>query len=178
MPNPTDMPFELTRTAMENLLRGVSLVGETQQQLMQLQLRAINDALSGSEVAMNEVTNATDWAALGALPSLLVRQNIERNAGMVQNCVKLMADTQASWLARLRDASESLQRCQADAMASGAAAGATFPMQAVFDRFNDMAQATGAAAARTTQSATQAAQTATQTAAQAASRSARRGEHA
>ncbi|TWG81127.1 phasin protein [Cupriavidus gilardii J11] len=170
MPATTDMPFALTRTALENTLRGLALIEETQQQFIRLQLKAADDALNGSQAAMTEINGATDWSSLGALPGLMLRQNIERNAGLMQNCMKLMADTQSAWLATMRETSESLQRCQAAAMASGGAAAAGFPMQAMADRFNEMTQAT-------TQAATTAAAQATQ-AAQGAARNAKRGDHA
>lgn len=162
MPAPEDMPFALTRTALENALRGLALIEETQQQFIRLQLQAADDALNGSQAAMTEINGATDWSSLGALPGLMLRQNLERNAGLMQNCMKLMADTQSAWLATMRDTSESLQRCQAAAMASGSSAAAGFPMQAMADHFTEMTQAPAAAAQ----------------AAQGAARDAKRGRHA
>lgn len=148
MPTPTDVPFELIRTALENTLRSFTLAEETQQHVLRLQLTAMEDAVRGARDAINEVSSASDWSALGALPGVMLRQGIEQNTNLVQNCLKLCVDTQAAWLSRARDASESMQRCQADALASGATVGAGFPLQAMFDRIGEAAQTTSNAAGR------------------------------
>lgn len=170
MPTPTDIPFELARTALENALRGFTLLEETQQNVVQMQLKAIDRALSGAQETMTEVSRASDWTALGTLPSLMVRHAVEQNTSMMQHCLKLIADTQSAWISGARDASESLQRCQADAIASSASSGTGFPMQAMFNQVNEATEAMTAGA--------RAASANAQAAMQGAARAGRRNDHA
>lgn len=174
MPNPADIPFELTRTAMENALRSVSLMEEIQQNAAQLQLQAIGRALANAHDTMSQVSSATDWSALGVLPSLMLRHAIEQNTALMQSYLKLIADAQAACLSGARDASESLQRCQADAMASSASAppafAPAFPLQAMFNQASETVQAMAASARNATMQA--------QSAMQGAARPGKRSEHA
>ncbi|MBY4897182.1 hypothetical protein [Cupriavidus sp. AU9028] len=155
---------------MQNALRGVSLMEEIQQNALQLQLNAISRALGNSQDAMNEVGKASGWTELGLLPSMVLRQTMEQNTDLIQGCLKLIADAQAACLSQARDASESLQRCQADALASSAAAGAQFPAQAMFAQASDAGQAMAAGARSASMHA--------QAAMQGASRGGRRTDHA
>ncbi|MGY8524520.1 hypothetical protein [Paracidovorax citrulli] len=170
MPNPADIPFELTRTTLENTLRSVSLMEEIQQNAAQVQLQAIGRALANAHDTMNQVSRATDWTALGVVPSLVLRHAMEQNTALMQSYLKLIADAQAACLSGARDASESLQRCQADAMASSASSPPAFPLQAMFAQASETVQAMAASARNATMQA--------QSAMQGAARPGKRSEHA
>lgn len=115
MQSPTDASLELARNALQNSLRVMTLWEETQQQVLQLQLKALADAIAGAHATAEKLAQANDWASFGALPVELLRDQSARQASVIQDTVQLFSAAQANMVSQMREATQTLQSSQASA---------------------------------------------------------------
>jgi len=137
MANPNDIPLEVFRAGMEAALRGTMLMLERQQRLLSMQLKAVDQAVAGTKEIFSGVAHAGSMADLAALPAALLRQQTEQYTRLCEACTAMASHNQTALAEQMREAGETWQKLQGNAVASGAGVqGVTTPsMQELFDRF-------------------------------------------
>lgn len=140
MTDQTNVPLAFFSANCEAGLRALTLVQESRQRFLEIQLDAIRKDIKTSHEVSAQLANAGDFAALATLPATFLRNAAEHCTEMMQAWMSLAIHNQNAMVEQMRETGESWQRCQAASMQqAGNAASLTAPMQDMFEKFSQAA---------------------------------------
>ncbi|MBB1631098.1 phasin family protein [Cupriavidus sp. UME77] len=147
MPDQTDVPLACFAANCEAGLRALTLLQESRQRFLELQLDAVRKDIKTLHDAGAQLANAGDFATLATLPATFLRNQAEHYAQRMQAWMSLAIHNQTAMVEQLREAGETWQRCQAAALQqAGSTASLSAPVQGMFEKFSQAAALNGTAA--------------------------------
>ncbi|EHP39501.1 hypothetical protein OR16_31299 [Cupriavidus basilensis OR16] len=136
MTDQTDVPLAFFGANCEAGLRVLTLLQESRQRFLEIQLEAIRRDIKTTHEVGVELANAGDFAALAALPVTFLRNEAEHCTHLMQAWVSLAIHNQTAVVEQMREIGESWQRCQAMSLRqAGDTASMVAPVQDIFEQF-------------------------------------------
>ncbi|MGT2428205.1 hypothetical protein ACU4GI_28575 [Cupriavidus basilensis] len=140
MTDQTDAPFAFFSASCEAGLRALTLMQESRERFLEIQLDAIRRDIKTTHEVGAQLANASDFAAFAALPVTILRNEAEHCAQLMQAWMSLAIHNQTAMVEQMREAGESWQRCQATGLQqAGTTASMVAPVQALFEKFSQAA---------------------------------------
>lgn len=150
MTDQTDVPLACFTANCEAGLRALTLMQESRQRFLELQLDAVRKDIKTLHEAGAQLANAGDFATLATLPATFLRNQAEHYAQRMQAWMNLAIHNQTAMVEQLREAGETWQRCQAAALQqAGSTASLPTQVQAMFEKFSQAAATLDGTAAST-----------------------------
>ncbi|MDF3833408.1 phasin family protein [Cupriavidus basilensis] len=140
MADQTNVPLDFLTFNYEVGLRALTLLQESRQRFLEVQLDAIRKDIKTSHEASAQLAKASDFAALATLPAAFLRNAAEQCAETMQAWMSLAIHNQSAMVEQMRETGESWQRCQAATLQqAGNASPLSAPMQDIFEKFRQAA---------------------------------------
>lgn len=93
-----DIPLEIFRTQLQTALHTLTTLQESQERMLKLTLKSVEDAEQRSLEACASASEAKTWPEMAALPTSLLQCRIEQNTKMFQTMLGLMNEQHAALL--------------------------------------------------------------------------------
>jgi hypothetical protein len=93
-----DIPLEIFRTQLQTALHTLTTLQESQERMLKVTLRGVEDAEQRSLQACASASEAKTWPEMVALPAAILQTRIEQNAKMFQTLLGLASEQQAALL--------------------------------------------------------------------------------
>ncbi|MCY0853574.1 hypothetical protein [Cupriavidus sp. D39] len=136
MTDQTDVPLAFFSANCEVGLRALTLLQESRQRFLEIQLEAIRKDIKTTHEVGAQLANASNFAALAALPVTFLRNEAEHCAHLMQAWMSLAIHNQTAIVEQMREIGESWQRCQAMSLQqAGNTASMVAPVQDIFEKF-------------------------------------------
>lgn len=140
MTDQTDIPLAFFTANCEAGLRALTLMQESRQRFLELQLDAVRKDIKTLHDAGAQLANAGDFATLATLPATFAQNQAEHYAQRMQAWMNLAIHNQTAMVEQMREAAETWQRCQAATLQqAGSTASLPAPVQEMFEKFSQAA---------------------------------------
>lgn len=140
MTDQTDAPFAFFSANCEAGLRALTLMQESRERFLEVQLDAIRRDIETTREVGEQLANASNFAAFATLPVTILRNEAEHCAQLMQAWMRLAIHNQTAMVEQMREAGESWQRCQATGLQqAGNTASMMAPVQALFEKISQAA---------------------------------------
>ncbi|GAB7549539.1 phasin family protein [Cupriavidus sp. CuC1] len=150
MTDQTDVPLALFTANCEAGLRVLTLMQESRQRFLELQLDAVRKDIEILHEAGAQLANAGDFSTLSTLPATFLRSQAEHYAQRMQAWMSLTIHNQTAMVEQLREAGETWQRCQAATLQqAGSTASLPAPVRDMFEKLSQGAATLNASASGT-----------------------------
>ncbi|AXW48295.1 hypothetical protein [Ralstonia pseudosolanacearum] len=93
-----DIPLEIFRPQLQTALHTLTTLQESQERMLKLTLKSVEDAEQRSLEACASASEAKTWPEMAALPTSLLQCRIEQNTKMFQTMLGLMNEQHAALL--------------------------------------------------------------------------------
>ncbi|MEZ0190942.1 hypothetical protein AB9X41_17085 [Ralstonia solanacearum] len=93
-----DIPLEIFRTQLQTALHTLTTLQESQERMLKVTLKSVEDAEQRSLEACASASEAKTWPEMAALPTSLLQCRIEQNTKMFQTMLGLMTEQHAALL--------------------------------------------------------------------------------
>lgn len=91
-----DIPLEIFRTQLQTALHTLTTLQESQERLLKVTLKSVEDAEQRSLQACASASEAKTWPEMVALPAAMFQSRIEQNAKIFQTLLGLLNEQQAA----------------------------------------------------------------------------------
>lgn len=133
MTEQTDVPLAFFSANCEAGLRALTLLQESRQRFLEIQLEAIRKDIKTTHEVGAQFADATNFAALAALPVTFLRNEAEHCAHLMQAWLSLAIHNQRAVVEQTREIGESWRRCQLMSLQQpGTTAAPAAPVQEIF----------------------------------------------
>ncbi len=87
-----DLSLEIFRTQLQTALHILTTLEETQERLLKITLKSVEDAERRALQACASVAEANSWQDLAALPATLLQTRMEQNGRLFQTMLNLLSE--------------------------------------------------------------------------------------